>query len=339
MKSQQTRIIDIAKALNISKSTVSRALTGHPEVKSETRKLVLELAAQLEYQPNLLSINLIKNKTNLIGMIVPEFTTSFFPQVVKGAQKVATKAGFNLIISQSDENYETEVANAKVMLANRVDGLLISLSKETRNYDHLKVYQRKNIPIVFFNRVCQEMIVPKVVINDYNASFKAVEHLIQTGKKKIAHLAGPDTLVVSRNRLNGYLDALRKYELPVDESLILPYDVTYKKVKTCLNELLSLNNPPDALFTINDSYAIEAIQTVKAMGLKIPEDIAIVGFSNDYGSDFIEPGLTTVDQPKQLIGSTAMEMLLKLIDVNPADRKAVTVTLDTELIIRKSSQQ
>ena len=337
MKLRQTTIYDIARDLNISKSTVSRALTNHPEVKAETRKAVLELAEKLDYQRNMLSINLISRKSNLIGIIVPEFETSFFPQVVIGAQEMASKFGYNIIVSQSNEKFETEVANSKVMLASQVDGILVSISKETRSYEHLKIFQRKGIPMVLFNRVCDELIVPKVVINDYDAALGAVEHLIQTGKRRIAHLAGPDSLITSRKRLKGYLDALKKHKIPIDESLIIPYDLTLGKVKIYIRHLMELTYPPDGLFIANDPAAIEAIRTIKEMGIQIPQQIGIVGFSNDYGSNLIEPGLTTVAQPKRLIGSTAMQLLLELIDKDVSQWKAVTKTLDSELIVRNSS--
>ncbi|MGV3640208.1 MAG: LacI family DNA-binding transcriptional regulator [Adhaeribacter sp.] len=337
MKKHQITIIDIARELNLSKSTVSRALTGHPKVKAATREAVLALAEKLDYQRNMLAINLVKSQSNTLGIIVPEFVTSFFPQVIIGAQEEALRAGYNIIISQSNESYETEVANAKVMLANRVDGLMVSLSKETRNFDHLKIFQRKGIPIVFFNRVCEEMQVPKVVVDDYDGAFKAVEHLIRTGKKRIAHLAGPDSLLVSRKRLNGYLDALRQYQQPVVEELIIPYDLTVEKVKIYVKHLLELEEPPDALFAINDPTAIEAMQIIKKKGLRIPQDIAVVGFSNDYASALIEPSLSTVAQPMQEIGRSAVQLLLDQLDRDMSEWKAITRTLKTELIIRDSS--
>jgi LacI family transcriptional regulator/LacI family repressor for deo operon, udp, cdd, tsx, nupC, and nupG len=256
---------------------------------------------------------------------------------VIGAQEMASKFGYNIIVSQSNEKFETEVANSKVMLASQVDGMLVSISKETRSYEHLKIFQRKGIPMVLFNRVCDELIVPKVVINDYDAALGAVEHLIQTGKRRIAHLAGPDSLITSRKRLKGYLDALKKHKIPIDESLIIPYDLTLGKVKIYIRHLMELKYPPDGLFIANDPAAIEAIRTIKEMGIQIPQQIGIVGFSNDYGSNLIEPGLTTVAQPKRLIGSTAMQLLLDLIDKDVSQWKAVTKTLDSELIVRNSS--
>lgn len=337
MKKHQTTIIDIAKELNISKSTVSRALTGNPNVSEATRKAVLEIAEKRDYQRNMLSIGLITSKSNTLGIIVPELNSSYFSQSIIGAQKEASKAGYSVIICHSNESYETEVINSQVMLANQVDGLMVSITKETRNFDHLKKFHRKGIPIVFFNRVCDEMTVPKVIVDDYEGAFGAVQHLIDSGKKRIAHLTGPDSLSISSRRLNGYLDALKANNIPVEKNLIIPYDLTLEKVEIYINHLLNLKNPPDAIFCINDPTAIEAIQTIKKRGLKIPEDIAVVGFSNDYASALIDPSLTTVSQPVSLIGETAIQLLLDQIKRDVSEWKAVTKMLKTELIIRNSS--
>ncbi|MBC7743981.1 MAG: LacI family DNA-binding transcriptional regulator [Flavobacterium sp.] len=337
MKKHQTTILDIAKELNISKSTVSRALTNHPNINTETKKKVIELAEKMDYQRNMLAISLINSKSYTIGIIVPEFISSFFPKVIVAAQAEALKAGYKIIISQSNESYETEVNNSKVMLANQVDGLLVSITKETRNYDHLKIFQRKGIPIVFFNRICEEMIVPKVIVDDYDGAFNLVEHLLKIGKKRIAHLAGPDTLSISKGRLNGYLDALKKHNILVDDELIIPYDLSLRKVKIYVKHLLGLDNPPDAIFAVNDPTAIEVVQTVKKMGLRIPEDVAIAGFSDDYASSLMEPKLTTVAQPVDEIGKLATKMLIDQINREVGDWKAVTKILKTNLIIREST--
>ncbi len=337
MKSHQITIKDIAKELKVSKSTVSRVLTDHPKVKAETRKLILDYAAKVDYQKNHFATSLVAQKSNLIGIIVPEFISSYFPKVIIGAQNKIRSEGFNLIIAQSNESYETEVSNARVMMANQVDGLLVSVTKETMNFDHLIAFKRKGIPIVFFNRICEDMDVPKVVVDDYDGAFRAVEHLIQIGKKRIAHLAGPENLSISRRRLNGYHAALRKFNIPVDESLIISYDLTMEKVNIYINHLLNLPNPPDALFAINDPTAIEAIQIIKKRGLRIPEDIAVVGFSNDQISGLIEPSLTTVSQPVTQMGETAADLLLQLIKTDINQWKPITKILNTELIIRKST--
>ena len=291
----------------------------------------------MEYERNMFSIGLIKKSSKTLGIIVPEFSRSFFPQVIMGAQQKAKEAGYNLIISQSDESYDTEVANSKVMLVHQVDGLMVSITKETANFEHLKVFQRKGIPIVFFNRVCDEMIVPKVLVEDTQGAFSAVEHLIKRGKKRIAHLSGPQSLSISKKRQEGYTNALTKYKIPFDKKLIVNYDLTISNVEQHIDYFLSLEPRPDALFAINDPAAIEAIRIIKKKGLKIPEDIAVIGFSNDIVSSFIEPALTTVEQPIQEMGRVAAQLLIDQIDRNIEDWKAQTVTLKTALIIRDSS--
>ena len=337
MKKHQTTIVDIARQLGISKSTVSRALTGHANVHQHTREKILKLAEEMEYERNMFSIGLIKKSSQTLGIIVPEFSRSFFPQVIIGAQQKAKEYGYNLIISQSDENYETEVANSKVMLVHQVDGLMVSITKDTKNFDHLKVFQRKGIPIVFFNRVCDEMLVPKVIAEDVEGAFSAVEHLIKRGKKRIAHLSGPISLSISKKRQEGYKNALLKYGLPYDESLVVNYDLKIANVEEHINYFLSLNPRPDAIFAIHDPAGIEAIRILKHRGIRIPEDIAVVGFSNDVISSFIEPTLTTVEQPIQELGSVAAKLLIDQINRNVEDWKAQTVLLKTKLIVRNSS--
>lgn len=337
MKRHQVTIFDIARQLNISKSTVSRALTGHPSVKENTRRAILDLAQQLDYQPNMLAINLSSSQSKTIGIIVPEFVTSFFPIVILGAQEIAAQAGYTVLISQSNEQYETEVANARVMLANRVDGVLVSLTRETQNFDHLAVFQRKAIPMVFFNRVCYDIDVPKVIVDDYEGAFKATEHLIHIGKKRIAHLAGPPSLYISRKRLEGYKDALRKHGFPIIDELVISYDLNVERAKIYVKYLLDLPEPPDALFAINDPTALEALLIIKARRLSIPDQIAVVGFSNDYVSSLIEPGLTTIAQPTREIGRVAAQLLLEQINTEASTWKPVTKVLKTELIIRESS--
>lgn len=334
MRSHQTTIIDIARQLNLSKSTVSRALTGHAQVNPDTRRRVLDLAEQLNYQRNQLAISLLTSQTRLIGIMVPEFVSFFFPKVIIGAQEVLTEAGYNVVICHSNETYATEVANAKALLASRVDGVLVSHTKETRNFDHIGAFGRTGTPVVFFNRVCEEMAVSKVLVDDYQGAYRAVEHLLETGKRRIAHLAGPDSLQNSRSRLNGYRDALTHHNVALDPELIISYDLTLEKAKIYVNHLLNLPHPPDALFAINDPTALEALKVIKARGLRIPEDIAVVGFSDDPLSELIEPGLTTVSQPVRLIGQQAAQLLLNQLAGDGETIPLETVVLPTELIIR-----
>jgi LacI family transcriptional regulator, repressor for deo operon, udp, cdd, tsx, nupC, and nupG len=339
MKRHQITIIDIAEKLAISKSTVSRALTGHPSVRKETRESILDLASQMDYLPNRLAINLSASQTKTIGIIVPEFVTSFFPLVIIGAQEIATQAGYSVLIAQSNETYQTEVANAKVMLANHVDGVLISMTRETKNFDHFALFQRKGIPMVFFNRVCHELEVPKVVVDDYEGAFRATEHLILCGKRRIAHLGGPLSLHISRKRLEGYKDALRKYQLPLVEELIVSYDLNLDNVRIYMKHLLDLAEPPDALFAVNDPTALEALKLIKERGLRIPEQMGVVGFSNDYGSSLVEPGLTTIAQPTREIGRLSAELLLDQIGTDASVWKPLIRVLKPELIVRGSTQK
>jgi len=328
--------VDIARQLGISKSTVSRALRGQTDIHPGTRQAILDVAHELDYQPNQLAYSLAKSKTNTIGVLIPELVSSFFPKVLVSIQQSLRQAGYNVLICQSDESYETEVDNARILLANRVDGLIVSHTKETRNFEHLKIFQRKGIPVVFFNRVCEDMVVPNVTVDDYRGAFEAVEHLIQNGYQRIAHLSGPDTLPNSRNRLNGYRHALRQYNIPLDPDLIISYDLTLTKVNIYINHLLNLPQPPDALFAMNDPTAIEALKVCRSRGVRVPHDLAIVGFSNDPASPLIEPSLTTVAQPTSDIGYHAVRLLLNQL-TGQVESIPESVILPAELLIRSST--
>lgn len=336
MKRHQITIMDIARELQISKSTVSRALTGHPSVKSETRKAVLELAHREEYQKNLLSLGLVKQSSKTIGIIVPEIIGSYFPIAISGAQEVAKKEGYHLIISYSDEDYQMEVDNTKIMMANRVDGLIVSITRQTKDFDHFSAFKRKGIPVVFFNRVCDQLDAPCVIVDDYDGAFKIVEHLICSGRKRIAHISGPDHLLISNKRKEGYKAALRKYDIAHEDELIRTSDLTMHQIAKILDELLSLASPPDALFAVNDPTAIEVIQLLKSKGIRIPEDVAVAGFSNNSMSQYIDPPLTTVNQPVKKMGQVAAEMLVQQIRNESLAWKPFVQVLNTELIVRHS---
>lgn len=335
-KKHMTTIVDIAKALNISKSTVSRALHEHIDINPQTRTAVQEMARRLDYQPNLLAKSLVKSKSNTIGIIVPEFLTYFFPTIIMGAQQVAAQAGYNVIICQSQESYQTEVANANVLLANRVDGVLISMTKETRKFDHFKAFEKHGIPVVFFNRVCDEMHTSKVLVNDYEGALKATEHLIKNGYRNIAHIAGPPALLITRNRLSGYRDALEKYKLPFQKELIVHCDLSKKDAIRSAKQLLSMKNRPDAVFCVNDPVAIQLMLVAKKLKITIPSELGIVGFSNEPSGEVIDPALTTVEQPVADIGRSAADILLKAIR-QAEDYVPEMKSLQTTLIVRASS--
>jgi len=330
-------ILDIAKALNISKSTVSRALQGHTDIKKETREAVVKMAGKLDYQPNLLAKSLVKSKSNTIGIIVPEFVNYFFPTVIMSAQKVASEAGYNVIICQSQESVKTEIANTKVLLASRVEGVIISMTRETSDFDHFKAFSRHGIPMVFFNRICEKITASRVMVNDYEGAYAAVEHLIANGYRRIAHIGGPPNLRLSQNRINGYLDALKAHKLPSYARWIVHHDLTAADAKACAKKLLSLKSPPDAIFCVNDPAAIQTLLYAKSVGIKVPHQLGIVGFSDDPISSIIDPQLTTVNQPVSEMGQIAMRILLDQIKEGPGPHKPVHKKLLTNLIVRESS--
>ena len=336
MRSNQITIKDIARILGISPSTVSRALKNHPDISAETKEAVNELAAKLKYQPNAVALSLKNSRSNTIGVIIPEIVHYFFSSVISGIEDVAYEAGFTVIICQSNEKYDREVANAKTLLSHRVDGVLVSITKETTQFDHLSMLQERGIPLVFFDRIVPEIAADQVVVDDEEAAYKATKHLIENGRRRIAHFAGPQNLLIGRDRKNGYLRALKEAGLPVDPNLVIDAD-TFEKAMNAANQLLVSGNIPDGIFTTNDLTAIGAMQALQKKGVKVPAQIAIVGFSDGRFSGIIEPNLTSVDQHGYEMGSVATEMLLNRL-LNPdATFAPQTRVLNANLIVRDSS--
>lgn len=336
MKDPQATIRDIALKLNVSISTVSRAIRGVPEVNPETRKAVLEMAARLNYEPNRVAQSLRIKKTNTLGIIVPEIAMHFFSSAISGMQEYAAQHGYSIMICQSMESLEIEKSNIHMLVSNRVDGLLISLSSETKNVEHLQQLIQKRIPIILFDRVHEDIPVSKVVVDDYDGAFKAVDYLIKTGCKRIAHIGGPLSLYISSQRKKGYLDALAKNNIPVDEALIVHCDNLQVDSIEATRKILK--QKPDALFCMNDPIAILAMQVLKEEGIKIPQEISVVGFTNEPVSSFIEPSLTTVAQPSHEMGMTAAKLL---IDQMESEEPFIPITkvIDTQLIIRNSTRK
>lgn len=334
-----TTILDIARALNISKSTVSRALQGHKDIREETRAAVLDMASQLDYQPNLLAKSLVRSKTFTVGIIVPEFMNSFFPMVIMGAQEIASAAGYTVIICQSQESVRTEIANTRALLASRVDGVLISMTRETEDFDHFRVFGRHGIPVVFFNRVCESIEASRVYVNDYEGAFQAVEHLIERGYRRIAHIGGPPNLRLSQNRLNGYRDALKRHGLPVRPELIVPYDLQPENARVSAAKLFALKKTlrPDAIFCLNDPAAIQVLLYAKEQGIHVPGELGLVGFSDDPISAIIDPSLTTARQPVSDMGRIAMRILLEQVEKGIGNYTPADTTLPTHLVVRESS--
>ena len=339
MKKSRTSITDIAKELNISPSTVSRALNNHPAISAKTRDAVIELARKLNYQPNLLALNLLRNRTNLIGVIVPEITSYFFSSIISGIQDLLNPMGVNMIIGQSNESYEEEKSIVNTFASIRVDGFLISPSSETKNFDHLQMLSDNNIPLVIFDRDCEGMEVDKVFVDEYKGAFEAVEHLINAGCRRIAHIAGSSTLSTARHRLKAYKDALKVHNMPVKDDYIVESEgFAPEHGIDPTKKLLALSNPPDAIFTINDGVAIGAMYVIKNSGIIIPDQISVIGFDDDPHSSYFKPSLSTVWQPTYEMGMLSARILMKRVNSSNDLSKIRVEKLFPELIIRGSSR-
>lgn len=330
-------IKDIGKILGISTSTVSRALRGRPDVNPKTKQAVKDLAEKLNYQPNLVALSLVKKQTRTIGVIIPSFTTCFYSEAISGIQDVALEAGYHIMICQTNENYEIEKKNIDILLSSRVDGFIASITKETEKLDHFQNLVAKKIPLVMFNRV-GNLEVPKVMVDDYEGAYKVTRHLIDIGCERIAHISGPPSLLISKNRLRGYLAAMNDAKKKVHENLVVYSDFSLESGMSCATELLGKSNRPDGIFAVCDTAAFGAMHMIKKRGIRIPDDIAIAGFTNEPMAQIIEPGLTTVSQPIFRIGQTAARMFIDMMEEG-ADYIPESRILGTELILRESTNR
>lgn len=331
--SAKTTIKDIARELGLSIATVSRALNGTSDVSQETRNKVLNKAKELFYKPNIQARNLLKKRNNMIGVVVPEFVTFFFPEIIIGIQEVANANGFQVLICQSNESSTQEKKNIEMLEESMVEGLIVSVAKDAKNIDLFQRLKRERMPLVFVNRVLPELNASQVVIDDRKWAFKSVEHLIKCGYKNIAHLAGNEHLSVTKERMQGYIDALNHYNIPIKKHLIMHVGVQQDRAKIGIDYLLSLKEKPDAIFAINDPIAVGCMLELKKRGLNVPQDIAIAGFTESPMGKIME--LTSVLQPTHEIGKTAAQMLLQQIaDIN---QPTEIITLDAKLNIRNST--
>ena len=337
MKKRQITIKDIAKALHISPSTVSRSLADHPDISQETKNIVNAYAREHKYKPNALALSLRTNNTKTIGVILPQIVHYFFSSVLSGIEDEAEKGGYRVIICQSNENYEKEVKGAQALLEARVCGVLASVAKTTTIYNHFQELIDSDIPMVFFDRICTGILTDRVVVDDYAGVCSAVEYLIRSGCRRIAFFGSPSHLAISNNRRMGYEDALRKNGLPVDKELIKICD-TYTEALRLTPELLSLPNRPDAFFAVNDETAIGVLNVVKAKGLRIPDEVSICGFTNNSLAEVSDPLLTSVDQHGYELGAIAMRLLIERLNgVRDGDR-IVSKIIKTNLVVRQSTR-
>lgn len=337
IKNTEPTIHDIARELKISASTVSRALNDNPRISLKTKEKIKAVADKLGYRPNTLASNLRNKKSNTIGIVVPLINRYFFSSVISGVEDIAFKAGYNVVISQSNDLAAKEISIVQSMFSNRVDGLIISIAMQSINFDHLKLFKRKHIPLVFFDRAVPEIETDKIVVDDFAGAFKVTQHLIDQGYKRIAHLAGPQNLTTYLDRKNGYIEALRANEITFDESLINVSTLTSEDGVPAIEKLMSLPNPPDAVFCGNDTTALSIMMYLRDKGIRIPEEVGIVGFSNEPFSKVVSPSISTIIQPGFAMGQKAAELIISKIENK--DRNFQTITLPTELVVRESSNR
>jgi DNA-binding LacI/PurR family transcriptional regulator len=333
----QVTIKDIAKRLKISVSTVSRALRGSTDISGETRRLVLSVAEELHYSPNPIALSLRDKKTKVIGVIVQEIANNYCSSVIAGIEDIAFKMGYNVLISQSHEKIDLEVLNTRLLASRRIDGLLITISNETSNVDHLKEMIERGIPVVMFDRISDELKTHKVVVDDYKGAFDATSHLIEQGYKRIAHLTISKQLTITQNRLNGYLDALKAHKIPVKKEWIVYCDFDEANMKNEVRKLVGGKRRPNAIFSSVERLSMVSVKVLKEMKLKVPGDVALAGFADNPLSRYLNPSLTAVCQPTFSIGQNAAELLIELIESKKAEEKYTTIKLKTSLDVQESS--
>lgn len=332
----QFTIKDLARKLDVAPSTVSRALSDHQDISAATKRRVKAAAKKYNYHPNQLAQSLQKKQSSTIGVIVPEIRHDFFSTVISGIEEVAYESGYTIMVCQSNETLEREVLNARALAANRVAGLLIAISTETVHFEHLKAVMAQGMPLVQFDRVAESLATSKVVIDDFQAAYDAVIHLAQAGYRRIGHLAGHDGIDLNRHRYEGYRAGLRDSALDFEETFHVHVGYREEDGRRGAEAYLAMKELPDAILAINDPVAVGAFVRFKQAEVRIPDEVALVGFSDTPAARLIEPGLTTVYQPAFDMGRVAAELLLKQLDgeepVSPE-----TVVLATELRVRGSS--
>jgi len=337
MKKEKATIHDIAEKLNITASTVSRALRDHPRISEQTKKAVLRLAQKLNYQPNHIAAALRSGKSNIIGIIVPTVDRSFFSSVIRGIEEIANASHYNVMICQSYDNYDKEVATVEALLNARVDGIIASHGKETKDFSHFLKAKERGIPVVLFDRYNNDLEVSQVVIDDFLGAYKATEHLIQQDCKRIAHFTSTLNISIFKERLRGYREALVNNGLKYDESLVIGSNLQAEDGRNSMLQLLKLKEIPDGIFSSSALSIAGAMQVLKEKNIKVPEQVALVGFSNESFMLFTEPTLTAVDQHSMRMGNAAAEIFLEEISSDRLKFIPQKIVLKPELIIRQSS--
>ena len=334
----KTTISDIARELKTTPATVSRALSNHPGISDKTKSSVHQAALKLKYKRNRVASSLRSGKTHLIGVIIPSAEINFFGSVVHGIESIANLCGYNVLLYQSNESRDHEEKGLETFLSARVDGILVSIAKDTIDYSHFREIRTRGIPIVFFDRANDDLGIDSVVIDDYKGAFLATEHLIRQGYKRIAHISGPQHLKNFYDRLKGYMAALQASKISIDPSLVYPGNISIESGKESISHFLEKKDPPDAIFAAEDFTALGAISELKKRNIKIPDEIGIVGFANELFGEHISPSLSTVDQQTIKMGKSALRLLVDLISSSEINgHKQQKIVLEPLLICRQSS--
>jgi LacI family transcriptional regulator len=334
---KKTTIYDIAKKLNITGATVSRALNNNSKISQATRELVLETAVKMNYEQNKLALALKSGKSFNVGVIVPRIDSNFFATIIRAIEDELSPYGYHIIICQTHEIENREIENIDTLLNAQVDGILMSISKSEKVTNHFNRVLKKNVPLLFFDRKKSIHGVSSVTIDDFEAGYKATKHLIEQGCKRIAHFCGDQSIEIFSDRYNGYRQALADFGLEMNDNYVIKTKSTIEEGSKAMRQLLSMNTPPDALFSSSDFSALGAIQEIKAQGLKIPEDICVVGFANEPFTKFMELSITSVDQSPLEMGKMAAQVFLEQVNNKESFKIEKKVVLKPELIIRKSS--
>ncbi len=338
MKSiRKVTLNDIARELDMTAATVSRALNGHTAISEQTRKAVQKTAKRLNYTPNNIASSLRLGKSRIIGVIIPSAEINFFGSVVHGIEKIANEHGYTVLLYQSNELLDFEQKGIQTFIRSRVDGVLASLSKEATNADHFREIRKRGIPLVLFDRVDDSLGVPSVVVNDYLGAYNATQHLIDQGCKRIAHIGGQQHVQIFASRFRGYMDALKKNNRKIDEKLIMHGEVTIDSGRDCMNEVLT-RAKPDGVFAVEDFTALGCMQALKNAGKVIPDDVALIGFANETFGQYITPSLSTIDQQTIRMGEEAARMFFNTsASGNFYEKPPTKLVLEPVSIYRKSS--
>jgi LacI family transcriptional regulator len=330
---------EIASQLNLSFSTVSKALRDSHEISAATKKLVLAKAKELNYEVNHFASSLRKQKSKTIAVIIPEVVNDFFGPAINGIESIAQEKGYHVLIYLTHEDLKKEVAITKLLQNGRVDGILISISEQTLDVKHLEEFKEKQIPLVFFDRVVEKMQVPKVTTDDYQSGVNATEHLIENGCEKISFLSITESLSISNKRLNGFLDALTKHDLPINKNLIINCPGNDVKNKNLIRDLLKRKNRPDGIFASLEKLAIDVYEVCEELNLNIPKDVKIICFSNLKTAGLLNPSMTTITQPAFEIGKEAATILFNLIEGKAHDFSTKQIIINSKLIVRNSTKK